>query len=350
MCAVQQRKIGSRDFLRLSAVLGAAAGVGAFGWRSLDPESVEKALAAQDEWIPTCRNMCGGTTGILVHVVDGRAIKIEPNSENPVGVSNIYADFMNLKSTGARMCPKGNAGLMSLYDPDRVKRPLKRVGARGGGQWEEISYERAVAEIAQRLGDIKATYGPDKVVWFTEDNSFGAIQESFCNVYGTPNFLQHSNICDVARKVAFEKTLGVGRPLPDLRNTKYMLIFGWNPMGAMKWAHLPRILVDGLANGAKLVLVDPRCSETADKALDYKGRWLPIRPGTDGDLALGMANVIVRERLYDATFVNNWTVGFDKFAAFVANKTPDWAARITGISADMPISITQKEHTIAARR
>jgi thiosulfate reductase/polysulfide reductase chain A len=114
-----------------------------------------------------------------------------------------------------------------------------------------------------------------------------------------------------------------------------MLIFGWNPLGAMKWAHLPRILLDGLAKGAKLTIVDPRLSETADKALDFGGRWLPIKPGTDGALALAMANVIVSEKLYDATFVSTYSVGFDKFSAFVATKTPEWAAPITGISATL---------------
>lgn len=330
------RKIARRDFIRFTAAAAAAtAGAGVVGFRPLSLLTNASAAAPQqDRWIPTSCNMCGGTTGILAHVVNGRVVKIEPNSENPVGVANISADYYSLKPTGARMCPKGNAGIMSLYDPDRVKTPLKRVGPRGSGQWQEIGYDQAVAEIAAGLAAIKSTHGPEKLVWFTEDNNFIPIQQAFCNVYGTPNYLQHSNLCDVARKFGFETTLGNGRPLPDLRNTKYMLIFGWNPLGAMKWVHLPRILVDGLARGAKLTIVDPRCSETADKALDYGGRWLAIRPGTDGALALALANVIVAERLYDTNFVANWTVGFDQFAAFVASKTPEWAAPITGIPAD----------------
>jgi thiosulfate reductase / polysulfide reductase chain A len=331
--------IGRRDFLRLSGMAGAAAGIGMAGWRRLGSA---EAQVAQDEWIATCCNMCGGTTGIYARVYNGRVIKIQPNSFNPVGVCNISTDFDSLKSTGdfvglngeaARLCPKGNAGIMTQYDPDRVKKPLKRVGARGAGQWQEISYEQAVTEIAGKLAAIKAASGPEKVVWFTEDNTAVPIQQSFCNVFGTPNFLQHSNLCDVARKFGFERTLGNGRPLADFRNTKYMLIFGWNPLAATKWAHLPRILLDGLANGAKLVLVDPRCSETAHKALQYGGRWLAIRPGTDGALALALANVIIVEGLYDKDFVRDWTVGFSEFAGLVATKTPEWAAPITGISA-----------------
>ena len=326
--------IGRRDFLRLSGMAGAAAGIGMAGWKYLGSA---EAQAVQDEWIATCCNMCGGTTGIFARVYDGRVIKIEPNSFNPVGLCNISTDYASLKATGAtaRICPKGNAGIMSLYDPDRVKKPLKRRPgtARGAGVWDEIRYEDAVSEIALKLADIKAQSGPEYVVWLTEDNSFVPIQESFCNVFGTPNFLQHSNMCDVARKFGFERTLGFHRPLGDFRNTKYMLIFGWNPLSATKWAHLPRILVDGLANGAKLVLVDPRLTETAHKALQYGGRWLPIRPGTDGALALALANVIIAEGLYDADFVANWTVGFNEFRALVATKTPEWASPITGISA-----------------
>ncbi|MBI4787828.1 MAG: molybdopterin-dependent oxidoreductase [Chloroflexi bacterium] len=336
-------KISRREFMKLSAAAAAALGAA-----SLDPfgflvEAGHDAgtqllpaadFAFQDGLIPTACNMCGGTTGILARVVGGRVVKIEPNAANPIGVANISTDYASLKSSGARMCPKGNASMMSLYDPDRVKKPLKRTGARGAGQWQEITYDQAVTEIAAKLAAIKASSGPDKVVWFTEDNTLVPIQESLCNVFGTPNFLQHSNLCDVARKFGFEKTLGNGRPLADLRNAKYMLIFGWNPLGAMKWAHLPRILLDGLAKGAKLVIVDPRLSETADKALDYGGRWLPIKPGTDGALALALANVIVAEKRYDANFVANWTIGFDKFSALVASKTPEWAAPITGIAAD----------------
>jgi len=332
---VATKDIRRRDFLRYAAIAGGvgASGLPSFAFMAGSP----KAPTIQDEWIATCCNMCGGTTGIFARVYKGRVIKIEPNSFNPVGVCNISTDYASLKTTGARMCPKGNAGIMTQYDPDRVKRPLKRVGARGAGQWQEISYEQAVSEIASALAAIKAESepegGPEKVLWFTEDNTAVPIQQSFCNVFGTPNFLQHSNLCDVARKFGFEKTLGNGRPLADFRNTKYMLIFGWNPLSATKWAHLPRILLDGLENGAKLVLVDPRCSETAEKALHYGGRWLAIKPGTDGALALALANVIIGEGLYDAAFVANWTVGFSEFSAMVAARTPEWAAPITGITA-----------------
>ena len=267
---------GRRDFLRLAGIVGGAVGMHVTGLRRLGIGELQAQVAA-DEWIPTTCMMCGGTTGVLAHVVNGRVVKIEPNKYNPAGVANMYSDFVTIRdstsvASGARMCPKGNAAMMSLYDPDRVKKPLKRRlgSARGSGQFDEITYDQALAEIGLKLGEIR-TNDPAKLLWFTEDNNFTAIQQAFCNAFDTPNFLQQSNICDVARKVGFETTMGFHRPLPDLKNTKYMLIFGWNPLGAMKWAHLPRILLDGLSNGAKLVLVDPRCSETAEKVFDYGG-------------------------------------------------------------------------------
>src|SRR5512145_1327935 len=97
-----------RDFLKLSGLAGT--GVGLIGLRAVSSAEAQTAAAVQDEWIPTCCNMCGGTTGMFARVYNGRVIKIEPNSFNPVGVCNISTDYANLKSTGApiaRMCPKG---------------------------------------------------------------------------------------------------------------------------------------------------------------------------------------------------------------------------------------------------
>ena len=125
-----QKAIARRNFLKLSGMVGAAAATGLGGLRLLEHGQAQAAAAFQDQWIPTCCNMCGGTSGIFARVYNGRVIKIEPNSFNPIGLCNISTDFTALQSTGARICPKGNAGIMTLYDPDRIKKPLKRVGAR----------------------------------------------------------------------------------------------------------------------------------------------------------------------------------------------------------------------------
>ncbi|MBI3985959.1 MAG: molybdopterin-dependent oxidoreductase [Lentisphaerae bacterium] len=292
------------------------------------------------EWIPSCCNMCGGQSGILVHVVDGVAEKIEPNHWNPNNYSNISSDFFDGYTEaygckeGGSICPKGNAGIMQLYDPDRIKKPLKRTNSdRSPGadpKWEEISWDKALDEIAANMKLLRDAGEAQKLLWMSEDHSFTHVQGDFCTLYGTPNYVMHSNLCDVARKASFKTVMGDDRPLADFLQTNYILLFGWNPTSAIKWVHLPRIITRAVEKGAKLVVVDPYLSDTAAKA----GEWLSIRPATDGALAIAMGHVIVRDKLYDKAFVENWTVGFKEYAEYVKDKTPAWAEKITSIPAD----------------
>lgn len=327
-------KLTRRTFVKGTAALAALAAGGGLLGRQLDmlqPASAQ-AGAAQDEWIYSACNMCGGQSGIKVHVIDGTVVKIEPNDYNPAGVHNISTDFEKEKARGARICSKGNSGIKSLYDPDRIKTPMKRVGARGEGKWQPISWDEAVNEVAAKLTEIKDTYGAESLVWFGEDHSLNThLQSDFCAAYGTPNYHNHANLCDVSRKAAFKLTMGDERPLDDFAHAKYILIFGWNPVDATKWAHLPAVIMDGIVkNNAKMVVVDPVFSKTASKAHE----WISLRPGTDGALALAMGNVIVSEKLYDSDFVNAWSVGFEEYSDFIRTKTPEWAEKITSVPAD----------------
>jgi thiosulfate reductase/polysulfide reductase chain A len=140
----------------------------------------------------------------------------------------------------------------------------------------------------------------------------------------------HSNLCDVGRKASFKILMGDERPLLDAINSKYMLIFGWNPLSATKWSHLPRIFTRGIERGARLVVVDPNLSYTASKAHE----WVPLRPGTDGALALAMAHVILRDGLQDQAFIDEWVSGFDRFKEYAGDKTPQWAQGVTTIPAE----------------
>lgn len=334
-------KLNRRNFIKLAAATGSIA-IGARIFpaaaqitctdchRPTIPEGV-----VTHRWVPTCCMMCGGQTGILCNIIDERVVKIEPNPDNPIGFSNISSDYFEHKKQGAVMCPKGNAGIMTLYDPDRLKKPLKRTNpTKGPGvdpKWVEITYEEAINEIAGKIKALRDAGEAHKLIWFQEDASFVNIAQDFCNLYGTPNFHIHSNLCDVSRKASFKLVMGDERPLADFVQTKYMLIFGWNPLSATKWAHLPRIITRGIIeNGAKFVVVDPYSSFTVSKAHE----WIPIRPGTDGAMALAMGHVIVKEKLYDEKFIEEWTVGFDKYAEYVKDKTPEWAEDITSVPAD----------------
>lgn len=328
---MKEIRLTRRSLLQWGATLGGLAAIGDFPFGRFAPISPARAAdySKAGEWIYTCCNMCGGQSGIRVLIQDGVAKKIEPSDFNPINLDPTFDGFSAEKARGGRICSKGNAGLKTLYDPDRLKTPMKRIGARGEGKWQPITWEQAIDEVAKGLQQIKERYGARAVAWFSEDHSFTHIQQDFCKAYGTPNYHNHSNLCDVARKAAYLLTMGDERPLADYGNAKYILLFGFTPLSATKWIYLPQVINKARNNGAKLVVVDPIYTQTAAKA----DEWVPIRPGTDGAMALSMAHVIIKEKLYDREFVRDWTVGFEEYAKFVADKTPEWAAKITTVPA-----------------
>jgi thiosulfate reductase/polysulfide reductase chain A len=349
MSQLEDKRIGRRRLFKLgggaAVAVGAAAAVSGVGTRSGERDLKANARGSAEwgreagEWIPSCCNMCGGQCGINVHVVNGVVDKIEPNNWNPNNYTNISSDWFDGYTDqsgckeGAAICPKGNAGIMALYDPDRLTTPLKRtnpdktIGA--DPQWEEISWDQALDEIAEKMKALRDADEAHKLIWFSEDHSFTHPQQDFCALYGTPNYSNHANLCDVSRKASFKSVMGDERPLADFLETRYILLFGWNPTSAIKWVHLPRIITRAIEDGARMVVVDPYMSDTAAKAQE----WVPIRPGTDGALALALAHVIIRDDLYDKEFVEQWTVGFDRYAAYVEDKTPEWAEGITSVKA-----------------
>lgn len=357
-------KTGRRKFIQGAAATAAvtAAGVGlsrtaSFGSKEHPLDANAAGLAAwgreAGEWVPSCCNVCGGQCGIMVHVVNGVVEKIEPNNWNPNNYTNVSSDFFDGYSEelgckeGGAICPKGNAGIMQLYDPDRVTKPLKRTnadksfGADPG--WQEISWSQALDEIAGKMKALRDAGEAHKLVWFSEDHSFVDPQADFCKLYGTPNYSNHSNLCDVARKASFTAVMGDSRPLADFIESKYILLFGWNPTSAIKWVHLPRIITRAVENGARLVVVDPYLSDTAAKAQE----WISLRPSTDGALAHALAHVIIRDELYDKEFVANWTSGFEEYVRYVADKTPEWGESVTSVPRD---TIERVAHDLATTK
>jgi len=333
------RTITRRTFLKYAS-LGSASLIAPFKFERQAFAAVKEVPNYEKVGrIYSCCNQCGGQTGIECLISDGRVISIRPNNHNPNGFSNISTDFFtNVATEGAVMCPKGNAGIMTLYDPDRIRRPLRRTNPRKGinvdPRWKEISWEEAYSEITERLKKLRDNGEAHKLLWFSEDHSFTHPQSDFMKLYGSPNYSVHSNLCDVSRKASFKMVVGDERPLMDALQSKYILIFGWNPLSATKWSHLPRIVTRARQNGAKVVVVDPVFSYTANKA----DEWIPIRPSTDGAFALAMAHVIIRDKLYDEAFISEWTVGFEEFASYVKDKTPRWAEQITTV----PASTTER--------
>jgi len=331
-----------RSFLKWSSALAGAAIASGIIWDDklglFREASAQEKYLKEGEWIYSNCNMCGGQSGIKVKVVNGRAVKIE-GMANPNNIANISTNYDKVvnelsalykdKDAAGRLCSKGNSGLRSLYDPDRLKTPMVSVGGRGSGKWKAISWDEAINQVAENLKKIKEKYGAESLIWFSEDHSFTHIQQDFCKMYGTPNYHNHSNLCDVARKASFKLLMGNERPLADFEDTSYALVFGWNLLGATKWIHLPGIWNRGREKGAKMVYVDPFCNQTGAKA----DEWVPIRPGTDGAMALAMGHVLIKKNLINKAFIDEWCVGFDEYAKYVADKTPEWAEKITSVPA-----------------
>jgi thiosulfate reductase/polysulfide reductase chain A len=324
-----------------AAVTSATAGVvrGADGPAPGSPDLEQRYGRDAGEWIASCCNACGGQCGIMAHVVEGKVVKIEPNPWNPNNYSNISTDFfadydpaIGVRQ-GAAICPKGNAGTFGLYDPDRVTTPMKRTNPQKGVDidpgWQPIGWDQATEEIAAKLRASRDAGHPEDLLWWSEDHSFTHPQQDFCALFGTPNYSNHANLCDVSRKASFKMVMGDERPLTDFVQSKYILLFGWNPTAAIKWVYLPRVITKAIEGGARMVVVDPNLSDTAAKAKE----WVPIRPSTDGALALAMGHVIVRDKLHDEAFVSQWASGFEDYATLVAETTPEWAEQITSIPA-----------------
>ncbi len=310
-----------RGFLGLSA--GAAAGT-ALGMRSF------KAHAAvphsKEAWnkgtvIPSTCNMCVNRCGIKCRVVDGVLEKIDGDDRNP-------------RSRGGT-CAKGQAGIMSVYDPDRIKHPMIRVGKRGEGKWRRASWDEAFEYVADNLNKIMEQHGPESLLW----SSTTDLTEQFFVRLGTylptPNFARHATLCLASRNVGYFATMG-GVPGSDLAHAKHILMFGANRTESFELPH-NWTLIEGIKNGAKLTVVDPRMTYTA-----AKGEWVPIRPRTDMALTMALMHVLIKEELYDKEFVENNTHGFEELKAHLEVNTPEWAAQETDIPAKKIVAMARE--------
>ena len=264
-----------------------------------------------DAWIPTVCNMCYQHCPIVVHRVNGVAVKIEGNATCP--------------GTQGGTCPKGNAGLMKLYDPHRLKRPLKRTNSvKGLGidpGWVEISWDEAIAILVERLRRIQATdrrklavggFNPDSWTW----------NVAFAAAFGTPNggapnmFSAMGHMCGPGPHGAGQMIHGSENTHPDADYAKYIIIAGGGAMEAYQSAvAYARLFGDARQRGAKLVVVDPQQSRAAAKA----DEWIPIRPATDGAFLFGMMYTLVHELdRYDAEYLKRHTnaaylIGADRY-------------------------------------
>jgi len=251
----------------------------------------------------TC-GLCPGCCGILIHMENGKPIKIEGDPNSLV--------------SGGSLCVKGAASLEYLYNSDRLKCPLKRIGERGEGKWKKISWEEALSTVASELMKTKDTYGAESVI-FIRGGARG-LQDDFllrlANAFGTPNFATMSSVCKSPRVIGSTLTYGF-YALPDLEYPPAsILVWGANraETGIIEYEKV----IQALETGTKLIIIDPRKIGLSQKA----DLCLQLRPGTDLALALGMINVVINEGLFDKDFVDQWTIGFEELKAHVQDYPP----------------------------
>jgi thiosulfate reductase/polysulfide reductase chain A len=271
----------------------------------------EESWSAGEEISSVC-SMCVNRCGIRCRVRNGILEKIDGDPRNP-------------KSRGGT-CAKGQAGVMQVYDPDRIKYPMIRVGARGEGKWRRASWDEAYEYVAENLAKIIKEHGPGALLWSSTTDLTEKFFVRLGTYIGTTNFARHATLCLASRNVGYFGTMG-GVPDADLANSKYILMFGANRLESFELPYNID-LIEGIKKGAKLVVVDPRMTYTA-----AKGEWIPIRPRTDMALTLALMHVLIKEELYDHEFVANRTEGFEELKAHVEKYTPEWAAQ----EADIPV-------------
>ncbi len=275
--------------------------------------------------------VCPAGCGVRITLTGDRINRIAPWKGHPRGIC----------------CPRGAHAPEIVYSPDRLLYPLKRVGPRGAGEFQRVSWDEALDTIADRLKRVAAQHGPQAVCTYTGRGTFerslcdlltpaGVRESSAWNLlfpFGSPNTTGVGAICYVAHGViAPVTTFGVWDidTFADIERSDLIVVWGDNPITDSPPINLIRIR-NAQRRGAEVIVIDPRRSETARAT---KARWLGIRPGTDGALALGMIRVVIEEGLYDREFVEKWTVGFEQLKEYVAQFTPERVEGITFVPAD----------------
>ena len=338
-------KLNRRDFLKMGGGTGVAIALGGGFWKWSQFPAVEKPNApGVERWIPTICGQCMGGCGIMVRVIDGWAVNIAGNPLHPVNRGTL--------------CPKGIAGLQGLYDPDRIRTPLKRIGKRGEDRWQPISWDEALQMLTTSLKELRKDGTPHQLVVLGGKyrGLMRSLWERFLEAFGSPNYIDNQFQWEGTPTEGLFLTQGIySTPAYDLENAQYLLSFDsellesyWSPVQALKGYGYFRRGRPG--QRGKLVQIEPRLSVTGIKA----DEWIPIQPGTEGILALGIAHMIIKEGLYKKDFISNQTFGFESwtdqsgkehlgFKEFVLSQyEPTSVSKKTGVPVDTIIRLARE--------
>ncbi len=309
-----------------------------------------------------CTVNCGSRCALRMHVTDGVIKWVETDNTGP----DVYGDHQ------IRACLRGRSMRRRVYNPDRLKYPMKRVGKRGEGKFERISWDEAFDMIANNLKRIVEKYGNEAVyIHYATGTLGGTLARSWppqnsmvarlMNCYG--GYLNHYNTYSTAQittGLSYTYGGGLGNSISDIANTKLVVSFGNNPSETrMSGGGVVYHQAEALARSkARMIQIDPRYTDSAGGRED---EWIPIRPGTDAALVSGLSHVLISENLVDQAFLDKYCVGYDEttlpegapknghYKAHILGqgpdgiaKTPEWASAITGVPADRIIKLARE--------
>jgi anaerobic selenocysteine-containing dehydrogenase len=275
-----------------------------------------------------CPHDCPDTCAMLVTVENGRAVRVAGDPDHPV--------------TQGFLCAKVNRYVERTYHEDRLRTPMRRVGAKGSGKFEPITWDAALDEIATRLRDIaNSSDGPQAILPYSYAGTMGLVQGSsmdhrFFHLLGASKL--DRTICSMAGTIGMRMTVGAnigadGEGVPD---SDLVLLWGTNTLTANP--HLWPFILKARERGAPIICIDPIRTRTAMQC----DEWLPIRPGTDAALALGMMHVVFAQGLEDREYLEQYTLGHEAMRKRACEWTPERTSQVTGLPADTIVSLAER--------
>ncbi|MCC6299162.1 MAG: molybdopterin-dependent oxidoreductase, partial [Anaerolineales bacterium] len=258
-------------------------------WTEWDGKEWPKRVARNYTLVPTVCFNCESACGLLAYV-DKDTYEIRKFEGNPVH-----------PGSRGRNCAKGPATHNQVYDPERILYPLKRVGKRGEGKWERITWEQALTEIAEKMRESKKRR-PNGIVYHVGRPGEDGYTNRVVQTWGMDGHNSHTNICSSSARAGYNFWVGQDRPSPDYANARVILLISSHlETGHYFNPHAQRI-IEAKTDGAKLITFDPRLSNTASMS----DVWMPTYPGSENTILLAIANHLIQNDLYDKDFVRKW--------------------------------------------
>ncbi|MEO8572577.1 MAG: molybdopterin-dependent oxidoreductase [Pyrinomonadaceae bacterium] len=314
-------------------------------WTEYEAKSGQRREKKNYMIVPTTCFNCEAGCGLLSYV-DKETFKVRKFEGNPYH-----------PGSRGKNCAKGPATINQIVDPDRILYPLKRKGPRGGGGWEQVTWDQVLDEIAAKIRTALKEDRRNEVVYHVGRPGHEGFIDRVLQAWGVDGHNSHTNICSAGARFGYAIWQGADRPSPDHGNAQFILLISAHlESGHYFNPHAQRI-IEGMMKGAKLAVMDTRLSNTASMA-DY---WMPTYPGSEAAVLLAMAKIIIEEKLYNEKFLKDWVnwreslqelnpavdVTFDNFISELSNLyaeyTPEFAEKESGVSA---ASIVEVAHQI----